>query len=127
MGSKLPSSKVRFGVAPAVISEYYNEKQVRTYEYINADELYTTDTKSPYRVAYPWRIEGHTSMGTQYMLELEWMYSKIASGTADQIDKDRYDELLSKVQEQAYVRPISAFVEIDGERVFIGNDYDELY
>lgn len=127
LGSKLPSSKVRFGVAPAVISEYYNKKQVWTYEYINADELYTTDTKSPYRVAYPWRIEGHTAMGTQYMLELEWMYSIIASGTADQIDKDRYDELLSKVQEEAYVRPISAFVEIDGERVFIGNDYDELY
>ena len=125
--SKLPNNNVRFGVAPAVISEYNKEKQVWTYEYVNADEIYTTDTKSPYRVAYPWSIEGHSSMGTQYMLELESIYEFIASGKATQSQKNRYDELLSKVQEQAYVRPISAFVEIDGERVFIGRDYNELY
>lgn len=127
LASLLPNNKIRFGAANALLYDYVEEYEESFVEYLAGNEAYSSSTKSPYRVAHPWSIGYHTWEAEDCEAVFSEVGMHIKDGTATEAEKAVYDYYVGVIIDQAYIWPVRAFVEIDGERVYIGNRFDEKY
>ena len=127
LASLLPNNKIRFGAANALLYDYVEEYEESFVEYLAGNEAYSSSTKSPYRVAHPWSIGAHSYDALNDCDIMDDLNRDIKNGIATEAQKAAYDNLVGRIIDQAYIWPVRAFVEIDGERVYIGNRFDEKY
>ena len=127
LASLLPNNKIRFGATNALLYDYVEEYKESFVEYLAGNEAYSSSTKSPYRVSHPWSIGAHSENALDDLGILEEIKDREEKGIADEDDLKIYDIAAYRIIGQALIWPVRAFVEIDGERVYIGKSFDEKY
>ena len=109
LARKLPQSKVRFGVAPQ--QNLYPGEGLETY---------SSNTSSPYNIIVNWKING-TKRAYYNWLAIEELELRINRGDVTEAEMVEYEAMIDEVFEDGVEVIQKPFVEIDNERVVLGN------